>query len=127
MHNHVPLLLAGLFLLGGLLTAMPVNAEDTGIRGSVLWGPVEPGPAQAGRSDEAPLRASFIVLGSGRKVARFESDDEGNFEVLLAPGEYTIVPDKSTPIPFPERQQQAVIVPDEGFAVVTLRFDTGMR
>jgi hypothetical protein len=127
MQNHVSLLLAGLFLLGGLLTAMPVSATETGIRGTVLWGPVQPGPARAGQGDEAPLGASFLVLDSGRKVAVFDSDEEGNFEVRLPPGEYTIVPDKSTPIPFPERQKQTVTVPDDGFAVVTLRFDTGMR
>jgi len=125
--SHVPFLLAALCLLGGLLAAMPVEAAETGIRGTVLWGPVQPGPAHAGQADEAPFRASFHVLGSGGKVARFDSDEEGHFEVRLPPGEYTIVPDKSTPIPFSERQKQTVTVPDDGFAIVTLRFDTGMR
>ena len=79
-----------------------------------------------GESKEAPLHASFLVLNSERKVA-FESDDKDYFEVLLPAGEYTIVPDNSTPIPFPGRQKKTVTVPEDGFAVVTLRFDTGMR
>ena len=124
--NHVSLLLAAFCLALGLLAATPVNAAETGIKGTVLWGPVKPGPAREGESDEAPLSASFLVLGSEHKVA-FKSDDKGYFEVLLPPGEYTIVPDKSTPILFPGRQKKTVTVPEDGFVIVTLRFDTGMR
>ena len=54
-------------------------------------------------------------------------DENGYFEVLLAPGEYTIVPDKKAPILSPTRQTKRVSVPDDGFADVVLRFDTGMR
>jgi hypothetical protein len=125
--NPVTLLLAAICLVGCLQATTPVNAAETGVRGTVLWGPVQPGPARAGQADEEPFRGSFIVLQAGRKAALFESDDQGNFEVMLPPGEYTIVPDKSTPIPFAERQKTAVTVPEDGFADVTLRFDTGMR
>jgi hypothetical protein len=127
MFNHVSVLLAAIFLLGGLQAAGSVIAAETGIRGTVLWGPVQPGPARFGEKQEAPLRASFYVLSSGRKVASFESCDNGTFEVPLPPGEYTIVPDASTPMPFPQRQKKTVAVPDDGFATVVLRFDTGMR
>jgi hypothetical protein len=77
--------------------------------------------------DEAPFRATFIVLVDERQVAQFKSDKKGNFEVLLPAGNYTIVPDKSTPIPAPQSQTKTVTVPEDGFAVITLRFDTGMR
>ena len=60
-------------------------------------------------------------------MARFKSDDKGYFEVPLPAGVYTIVPDKSTPIPFPGQQKKTVTVPEDGFTVVTLRFDTGMK
>jgi hypothetical protein len=60
-------------------------------------------------------------------VARFESDENGNFEVALAPGEYTVVPGPSAPILFPEQQTKAVTVPEDGFADVFLEFDTGIR
>ena len=123
----VPLLLAALCMVGGLHAATPEKAVETGIRGTILWGPVVPGPTREGQSNEAPLSASFLVLGSGQKVASFQSDDKGQFEVVLPAGEYTIVPAKSTPILFPGRQKKTVTVPKDGFAVVTLRFDTGMR
>ena len=127
IHSASPFLLAVICLAGGLFAAMPVKAAETGIRGTVLWGPIKPGPTRVGQSDEAPFRATFIVLVAECQVARFESDKKGKFEVLLPAGNYTIVPDKSTPIPAPQSQTKTVTVPEDGFAVVTLRFDTGMR
>ena len=126
-HNASPFLLAVICLSGGLFAAMPVIAAETGIRGAALWGPIKPGPTRVGQSDEAPFRATFIVLVAERQVVRFKSDKKGKFEVLLPAGDYTIVPDKSTPIPAPQSQAKTVSVPEDGFAVVTLRFDTGMR
>lgn len=103
------------------------SGADTGIRGSVALGPIVPGPITAGQPDQAPLSASFSVLAEGRAVARFTSDETGRFQVSLPPGEYTIIPDKRTPIPYPGKQLTRVTVPDDGFAVVTIELDTGMR
>ena len=88
---------------------------------------VRGGPSRLGESDEAPLQATFLVLGAGREVAQFKSDAKGRFEILLPAGDYVIVPDRSAPMPAPQHQTKPVTVPEEGFAVVTLRFDTGMR
>ena len=126
-HNPLPFLLAVICITCGLLATMPVNAAETGLRGTVLWGPVEPGPARVGQSDEAPFSATFIVFAAELKVAQFKSGKKGNFEVRLPAGDYTIIPDKSTPIPAPQSQKKTVTVPADGFAEVTLRFDTGMR
>jgi hypothetical protein len=103
------------------------SLPDTGIRGNALWGPAKPGPSRPGQSDEAPLQATFLVHSAGREVAQLKSDAKGNFEVLLPAGDYVIVPDKSTPIPAPQNQKKSVTVPADGFAVVTLTLDTGMR
>jgi hypothetical protein len=89
--------------------------------GTVPW------VARPEQGDEAPLQATFLVHSAGRKVAQFKSDAKGNFDVLLPAGDYVIVPDKSTPMPAPQNQKKSVTVPADGFAVVTLRFDTGMR
>jgi len=125
--SYVVHILAAIMLLCGLHAAVPASADETGIRGKVLRGPVRGGPVTLGQSHEAPFRASFSVLDPDRKVTRFESDEKGCFEVLLPPGEYVIVPDKSAPILFPQRQGKEVTVPEDGFARVTLKFDTGMR
>ena len=125
--HPIPFLLAAICLVGCLNADMPVNAAETGIRGTALWGPVKPGPSRLEQSDEAPLSATFIVLAAERQVAQFKSDKNGKFEILLPAGEYTIVPHKSTSIPVPGSQKKSVTVPADGFIEVTLRFDTGMR
>lgn len=127
IHNAFLFPLAAICLAGGLFAAMPARAAETGVRGTVLYGPVKPGPTRVGQSDEAPFSATFIVIAAGREVARFKSDKKGIFEVLLPAGEYLIVPDNKTPIPAPQSQSKPVTVPIDGFAEVTLRFDTGMR
>jgi len=126
-HKPLPFLLAAICLASGLFAAMSSRADDTGVRGTVLWGPVCPGPTRVGHSDEAPFSATFIVLAAEREVARFRSDKNGHFEVALPAGDYVIVPENSTPIPAPQSQAKSVNVPEDSFAEVTLRFDTGMR
>ena len=127
VHRHFRLLLTVLLVVGSQFSAFPAHAAETGLRGKVLWGPLSPGPTGPGQSDEAPVSASFTVYGGKQKVARFESDDRGCFEVSLPPGDYTIVPDKKTPIPMAEKQTTKVTVPEDGYAAVTIRLDTGMR
>jgi len=125
--KRFPLLLAAICAAGCLQTTAPAFVVETGIRGTVLWGPVKPGSIGPGQSDEAPLRASFVVFDADNKVAVFVSDSSGHFEVSLPPGDYTIVPDKKTPIPYAEQQKTQVTVPEDGYAVVTIRLDTGMK
>jgi hypothetical protein len=115
-----------------MLAATPATVTrgdeaGSGLRGVVLMGPVAPGPVAVGQADEAPFSAGFTVLDADGKVAHFESAADGRFELALPPGDYTIVPDATAPIPYPRRQQHAVTVPATGYAEVTLRFDTGMR
>ncbi len=108
--------------------ATPVRPGETGLRGLVLRGPVAPGPEVEGRANEEPFRALFHVYEGGDvEVARFESGDDGRFEVALAPRDYEVVPDESAPLFRASRQRRPVAVPDYGFDEVTLRFDTGLR
>lgn len=127
VRGRVLFLLMTMCVVGSLVAAGPVYAGDTGVRGTVVWGPIKPGPEKLGQDDEAPLKASFTVHGAEGKVGKFESDRNGAFEVSLPPGEYTIVPDNKTPVPMAEKQTTRVTVPEDGFAVVTIRLDTGMR
>ena len=126
-YMFVRLLLISILLMSGMQIAMPVLGAETGIKGTVLWGPVEPGPSTVGQNDEAPLSASFVALDPEQNETRSESDKEGRFVIYLPAGKYTIVPDKSKPALFPGKQSKMVTVPECGFAEVTLRYDTGMR
>lgn len=120
-------LLGALFLAGPVLIGLPACAADTGIRGTVLWGPVKPGPEKFGEDDEAPLSASFSVFRGNEKVAVFDSGRDGHFEIALPPGDYTIVPYANTPVPFPEKQVTKITVTESGYAELAIRLDTGMR
>ncbi len=125
-HPQILLLITGVIAVGCMHAAGPAHAAETGIRGTVVISPVIPGPERLGQSNEAPLSATFTVYEADRKVANFKSDDKGLFEVSLPAGTYTIVPSKGTPVPTPERQKTEVTVPDDGFATVTIRIDSGM-
>lgn len=102
--------------------------NGTGIVGQVLMGPIVPGPEAPGQVNEEPFSALFSVLRiDGSMAGRFQTDDDGQFEIDLRPGDYTVVPDASAPFPNPAGQARAVTVPEQGYTEVILRFDTGMR
>ena len=126
-YRRILLSFAAVCLILGVSTATTAFACDTGIRGSVFWGPVKPGPSRLGQNEEAPLRALFGVFQGEKKIVEFESDSRGHFEISLPPGDYTIVPDKKTPIPYAEQQKTRVTVPEGGFVDIEIRLDSGMR
>jgi hypothetical protein len=104
------------------------SISGTGISGQVLMGPIVPGPEVPGQVNEAPFSALFNVFhADGSTAGRFQSDEDGQFEIDLRPGEYTVVPDASAPFPNAGQQTRPVTVPEQGYADVILRFDTGIR
>lgn len=108
--------------------AHTVSPDETGIQGQVLRGPASPGPQRQGQAGYVPFSATFEVQDrQGNQLTQFKSNEQGRFRVLLAPGNYTIVPDASAPILFASRKKKDVTVPAKGFAEVTLKFDTGLR
>jgi hypothetical protein len=126
IHKPILLLITGVIVVGCMHAAGPAYAAETGIRGTAVITPARPGPERLGQNNEAPLRATFTVYQADKKVADFKTDEKGLFEVSLPAGTYTIVPSKGTPVPTPERQKTQVTVPDDGFATVTIRIDSGM-
>lgn len=111
----------------GSVPAVP-RGQSAGIRGKALRGPVMPGPQVGDDPGWAPLQATFFVNDAdGNEVARFESDEEGAFELLLAPGDYVIVPEPSAPVFRPAEQPHAVTVPEGEIVELVLRYDTGIR
>lgn len=127
IYRRITVLFAATCLILGVGATMTVCACETGMRGTVVWGPVKPGPSRLGEDDEAPLKASFGVFAGEERIAEFESDSSGHFEISLPPGNYTIVPDKKTPIPYAEQQKTRVTVPEDGIIDIVIRLDTGMR
>jgi hypothetical protein len=92
-------ILLSLTLLGvipwlGFAQTQPTPAADhsTGVEGTISIAPVQGGPARQGAPDSKPLaKMAFEVKQAGRVVKSFETDDRGQFRVVLKPGHYTIV------------------------------------
>ena len=121
--------LGALALSGAACSPASVLIEpgETGLRGQVLRGPIQPVCQEDEPCEDAPFAATFHVYRGARRVATFRSGDDGRFEVVLDPGTYTVVPDADAPLLAPEQQRQEVVVEADGVTEVTLRYDTGIR
>jgi len=94
--------------------------------GTVLRGPITPVCTPTAPCD-APFSAPFTVERNGNRVAQFQSDQQGQFTVMLAPGVYRVIPEPSAPLMLPASQIKDVTVGTDGLTSVVLHFDTGIR
>src|SRR6266540_5353595 len=74
-------------------TTTSTATATSGIEGQVFLGPTCP-VEREGVPCEEPYEATIVVWDAGRtrRVATFDSDDDGRFHVALSPGEYYIEP-----------------------------------
>jgi len=111
------------------LIACENNKEEitTGLDGKVYRGPINPVEME-GQINDAPFSALFRVYNSKNKLIKsFSSNAAGEFMVMLAPGNYKIIPDKSAPIMSAESQVKEITVNAVGITNLDLYFDTGIR
>lgn len=116
----------------GELACQGISTEGdpsaTGLEGRVLKGPMCPGPQTPQGCPDQPFSAWFEVFDDQQKlVTRFQTNQDGHFEIALSPGVYTLVPDEAAPIIRPHTQPQIVTVQPDGMTTVLLNFDTGIR
>jgi len=104
---------------------LPGDSLVTGLEGTVRRGPITP-VCQVGVPCDAPFSAAFQVFQGQYLVSGFRSDSAGKYLVLLAPGEYTLMPDSTAPI-WPKGQTRQVTVGPVGLTHADLEFDTGIR
>lgn len=91
--------LLSLTLLGaipwlGFAQTQPTAAPDdsTGVEGIISITPIQGGPTRQGAPDSKPLaKMAFEVKQAGRVVKSFQTDERGQFHLVLQPGHYTIV------------------------------------
>jgi hypothetical protein len=110
---------------GALSTPTPT---DSGITGQALVGPVCPVMIEGQDCSDQPYQATITVNNlDGREIARFQTDELGNFNVPLAPGEYVLHPEtpNNQPFPFGEKQRFTVL-PGEYTRLIVL-YDSGIR
>ena len=99
----------------------------TGLEGTVYRGPINPVEME-GQVNDAPFSALFNVFNLNDKyIKSFSSNADGKFNVMLAPGDYKIIPDKSAPIMGAEFQVKEVTLDPAGITKLDLFFDTGIR
>lgn len=102
------------------------SSLSTGLEGTVRRGPIQP-VCRPDQPCDAPFSARFEVRSGERHIAYFRSDSAGDFEVRLAPGEYTVAPDSFAPLLGAIWQTKAVVVGSAGLTHVEFDFDTGIR
>ncbi len=102
----------------------------SGIEGEVVLGPQCP-VMRPGMEDQCADKAYQTTLvvetkDGGPEVVRIETGVDGRFGVILAPGEYIVVPLPDAG-PSPRCKMQTVTVQPCRFTPVTVRCDTGIR
>ena len=111
------------------LIACENNKEEitTGLEGTVYRRPINPVEME-GQINDAPFSALFRVYNLKNKlITSFSSNAAGEFMVMLALGNYKIIPDKSAPIMSAESQVKEITVNQSGITNLDLYFDTGIR
>lgn len=103
---------------------------SSGIEGKIVIGPMCP-EARDAKCADRPYRATVIVKRSVgaqgfREFMRVRSNENGHFRVALPPGVYQLVP-VSGKKPLPRTSSQTVVVKQNRFTAVVIRYDTGIR
>jgi hypothetical protein len=102
------------------------SSADSGIEGQVFIGPTCPVVHVGDPCPDKPYEATITVLNNtGRKVAKFQTDADGKFRVLLAPGDYILHPE--SPAVMPVASDQDFTVLPGRFTQLAITYDSGIR
>ena len=101
---------------------------DSGITGKALVGPMCPVMIEGQECPAQPYQATITVNSpEGRKIVHFQTDEDGNFTIPIAPGEYILIPEPPEGKPFPFADEQSfVVLPGEYTRLIVL-YDSGIR
>jgi len=84
-------LVLSIMLSFSLAQTQPTPDTRTGVEGVIMISPVHGGPARLGVPNSRPLtNTDFVVQNDKGPVTSFTTDDQGQFQVSLAPGHYTV-------------------------------------
>jgi len=121
--------LAVLLSLGLLGACGPKDVPSgTGVRGTVLIGPMCPVIQMGTDCPDRPFAADLeVTLTGGRVVARSRSDFSGKFEIPLAAGEYVLVAVPPNPGSPPSGPSLPFSVIEGQWTTLTVSYDSGIR
>ena len=109
--------------------AVPTESVTSGIKGIVMIGPISP-VEKEGEINEKPYSGAVILImdSTGKKeIASVKSDQNGRFEIYLAPDTYQLLPQTPDKQPLPVAEPQTVVVTANKFTEVTIPYDSGIR
>ena len=116
-----------LLILACALFATPVPT-DSGITGKALLGPMCPVVIEGQECPDQPYQATITVKDlEGRKIVEFQTDEQGNFKVPLAPGEYILHPETPQDAPLPFANEQSFTVLAGEYTRLVVQYDSGIR
>ena len=127
MRNKILFVSSVLLTLACGLFARPAPA-DSGIAGKVLLGPICPVVIEGQDCPVQPYQATITVNSrEGREIVQFQTDENGNFNIPLVPGEYILHPETPPGMPYPfAEEQQFTVLPGEFTRLIVL-YDSGIR
>jgi len=111
-----------------LASCSPLNpaATDSGIEGQVFIGPICPVVREGEECPDQAYQATLMVTSlQGERIVQIQTDEDGRFNIPLAPGEYILHPESPGVLPFAE--DQTVIVEAGRFTQVIVNYDSGIR
>jgi hypothetical protein len=127
MNKKILLAPIVLLVLSCGLLAKP-TPTDNGIAGKVLIGPMCPVMVEGQDCPDQPYQATITVNNlAGRKIVQFQTDEQGNFNVPLAPGEYILHPESPQGAPLPFAKEQRFTVTPGGYTRLIVLYDSGIR
>ena len=101
---------------------------DSGIVGTVVIGPTCPVEMPGLDCADKPYQATLTVLTiSSDKVTRFTTDEDGQFRVNLAPGDYILRPESPDQMGLPYGVEQPFTVGEGQFTELRVMYDSGIR
>jgi hypothetical protein len=101
---------------------------DSGITGKALVGPMCPVMREGEECPDQPYQATITVSSlEDRRIVQFQTDEQGNFNVPLAPGEYILHPETPQGMPFPFADEQRLVVLPGEFTRIIVLYDSGIR
>ena len=99
---------------------------DSGVEGSVTIGPLCPVVQENVPCPDQPYQAELTIMTeSGRKVIRFQADEQGVFKVELAPGNYILHPESPNGLPY--AADIPFTVEEHQFTQLEVSYDSGIR
>lgn len=104
----------------------PSSSTDSGIEGTVTIGPVCAVVQENDPCPDKPYQATYTVLTtSGTKVIQFQTDEQGRFQISLAPGDYVL--HLEPPQPMRIIQDMPFNVAENMYTLLDIKYDSGIR